>query len=121
LTKAGCLDVTGQRLKRIVVFGSGARGKAGPDSDIDILIVAAGLPWGRLRRMEDFQIIEDGLQEGLAQLKTQGIATSPSVIFKTPRKPVPAAPYLWSWWKMPLFCMMTMVFSPTSSAGFGSA
>ncbi len=33
----------GERLKRIVLFGSQARGDADPESDIDVLVVLAGL------------------------------------------------------------------------------
>ncbi len=32
----------GERLKRVVLFGSQARGDAEPDSDIDVLVVLAG-------------------------------------------------------------------------------
>ncbi|HEV8309406.1 MAG TPA: nucleotidyltransferase domain-containing protein [Methylomirabilota bacterium] len=40
----------GDSLVSVVLFGSWARGTAGPDSDIDLLIVAASLPRSRFER-----------------------------------------------------------------------
>ena len=38
----------GERLDRLVLFGSQARGDAEPDSDIDVLVVLKGeVDWGR--------------------------------------------------------------------------
>ena len=37
--KAGIVEIYGEKLDRIVLYGSQARGDALPDSDIDILIV----------------------------------------------------------------------------------
>ncbi|HEY3354177.1 MAG TPA: nucleotidyltransferase domain-containing protein [Polyangia bacterium] len=36
-------DRFGERLERLVLFGSYARGEAGPDSDVDVLVVVRGL------------------------------------------------------------------------------
>jgi predicted nucleotidyltransferase len=36
-------DRFGERLERMVLFGSYARGEAGPESDIDVLVVIRGL------------------------------------------------------------------------------
>lgn len=40
--KAGLERIYGERLKRVVLFGSQARGDARWDSDVDVLIVLAG-------------------------------------------------------------------------------
>ena len=40
----------GPDLVSVVLFGSRARGTAGPDSDIDLLVVIHGLPGSRLER-----------------------------------------------------------------------
>lgn len=42
-TKARLHALCGDRLQRIVLFGSRARGDAAPDSDIDLLLVFADL------------------------------------------------------------------------------
>jgi hypothetical protein len=43
-----CQDTYGGGLVSVVLFGSVARGTAGPESDLDVLIVANGLPDGRV-------------------------------------------------------------------------
>src|SRR5438876_8686979 len=45
----------GKRLRKILLFGSWARGDAHPESDIDLLVVLdqVASPWEELRRMED--------------------------------------------------------------------
>lgn len=35
-------EIYGPRLKRLILFGSQARGDAGPESDVDVLVVLAG-------------------------------------------------------------------------------
>ncbi|MBC7337187.1 MAG: nucleotidyltransferase domain-containing protein, partial [Clostridia bacterium] len=44
-------EVYGERLVSLAVFGSVGRGTPRFDSDIDLLVVAAGLPRGRLARV----------------------------------------------------------------------
>lgn len=48
-------DVYGRRLVRVVLYGSQARGDAGPESDIDLLVVLRDMdsPWEELRRMDE--------------------------------------------------------------------
>jgi predicted nucleotidyltransferase len=50
--KAGLQDLYGDRLAGVVLYGSQARGDAGEDSDIDVLIVLKGevRPGGEIRR-----------------------------------------------------------------------
>ena len=40
----------GKRLVSVILYGSYARGQSGPDSDVDLLIVAEGLPASSLER-----------------------------------------------------------------------
>ncbi len=42
LLSTGLRQIYGARLERIVLFGSHARGDAGPDSDVDVAIVLTG-------------------------------------------------------------------------------
>lgn len=48
-------DLYDDRLVRVVLFGSQARGEAGPESDIDLLVVLREMdsPWEELRRMDE--------------------------------------------------------------------
>lgn len=45
----------GERLRKVLLFGSWARGDAHPESDIDLLVVLDRMdsPWEELRRMDD--------------------------------------------------------------------
>lgn len=76
----------GDRLVTLAVFGSVGRERQRADSDVDIMIIADNLPDGRLRRMQEFEEIEDALEATLARLKDQGISTWISPIIKTPRE-----------------------------------
>lgn len=46
-----CKEHYKERLISLVVFGSVGRGTAGPDSDIDLLLVVNEFPAGRIARM----------------------------------------------------------------------
>ena len=52
------LEFYGERLISFVVFGSVGRQAMKPDSDIDLLLVVASLPKGRMRRVGEFEAIE---------------------------------------------------------------
>jgi len=58
----------GDDLVSLVVFGSVARGEAGPGSDIDVLIIIRGLPKGRFKRLMAFYEVEEELDPLLDQL-----------------------------------------------------
>ncbi len=81
-----CRSVYGDRLVSLVVFGSVARGTPNADSDIDLLIVAEGLPRGRTRRMQEFRAVKALLAPALAHSSAQGVHTRLSPILKTPEE-----------------------------------
>jgi len=74
----------GQRLVTLAVFGSVARGSQRPDSDVDLLLVCDPLPVGRMRRIAEFNKVEERLGPILEALKKDDISTSVSAILKTP-------------------------------------
>jgi predicted nucleotidyltransferase len=55
LAAARLRDLYGDRLARVLLYGSQVRGDADPDSDIDLLVVLRDMesPWDELRRMDD--------------------------------------------------------------------
>ena len=68
----------GGRLVSLALFGSVARGTSHRGSDMDLLIVANGLPRGRVARADEFRIIERQVAEVLPD------APFLSPVFKTP-------------------------------------
>jgi predicted nucleotidyltransferase len=82
----GLLEVFGDKLVSLVVFGSVARGEARRDSDVDVLIVVEGLPRGRFRRVELFEKATEKVEPLLEQLWDQGYAVDFSPIILTPEE-----------------------------------
>jgi predicted nucleotidyltransferase len=76
----------GNRIISIVLFGSVARKTQSFDSDIDILIIAQGLPSGRMKRIREFEVVEDRVDPFLKFLQKEGINTSISAIIKSPEE-----------------------------------
>jgi len=74
----------GPRLVSLAVFGSVARRTPGPTSDVDLLLVVDPLPPGRTARVEEFAPVETGLADLLGELKTMGVDTRLSPVFRTP-------------------------------------
>ncbi len=74
------------RLVTLAIFGSAARGTYRFDSDLDILIIADGLPRGRMKRVAQFMSVEKKIESFLISLQKNGINTYISPIFKTPQE-----------------------------------
>lgn len=74
------------RLVSLVLFGSVARGTAGPLSDVDFLVVADPLPRGRGARLREFEPVEQALTPDLDALRAAGFRTSLAPVFKTPEE-----------------------------------
>jgi len=81
-----CQKIYGEDLITLAVFGSVARGTPNPESDIDLLIVAQNLPSGRLKRMKQFNKVEEFLASWIESLRKNGINTTLSPIIKTPEE-----------------------------------
>ena len=80
------VGITGRYAERLValaVFGSCARDAMRPDSDIDFLIVADDLPNGRMKRVGEFEPVEEQLLAELQAIPGMGGYTALSPIFKT--------------------------------------
>ncbi|HHY98363.1 MAG TPA: nucleotidyltransferase domain-containing protein [Firmicutes bacterium] len=84
--KEKALDLYGERLITLAVYGSVGRGVPRPDSDVDLLIVASRLPEGRLRRMEEFSHLEDSLSDVFDNMRKCGITPVLSPVIKTPHE-----------------------------------
>jgi predicted nucleotidyltransferase len=56
--KAALDEIYGDRLSRVVLFGSRARGDAGPDSDYDVAVFLKSLPdqWNEMKRLADLRV-----------------------------------------------------------------
>ena len=74
----------GQRLRSIALFGSVARRRARPDSDVDLFVVAEDLPRSRRARLETFDTVERVLAPELKSLAEAGINTELSAVLRTP-------------------------------------
>lgn len=77
----------GKRLISVFVFGSVARETQTFDSDLDLLIIAKGLPKGRMKRIGEFESVEEKIEPLLESLcKEDGINTYISTIIKSPEE-----------------------------------
>jgi uncharacterized protein len=56
--RAALDDIYGERIERVVLFGSRARGQARPDSDYDVAVFLRSLPdrWAELDRLADLRV-----------------------------------------------------------------
>jgi len=76
----------GERLVSVVVYGSVARGQMRKNSDVDLLLVANGLPSSRFERINVFIKAEDMLTESLEKLYEDGYVITFSPVIKTPEE-----------------------------------
>ncbi|MDJ0271433.1 MAG: nucleotidyltransferase domain-containing protein [Candidatus Caldarchaeum sp.] len=76
----------GDRLVSVAVFGSVARGEAGKESDLDVMVVCEKLPKNRLDRTELFIECEKDLDKFLDTLYERGYGVSISPIILTPQE-----------------------------------
>ena len=89
-----CRRHYGDRLASVAVYGSVGRGAPRFDSDVDLLIVAEGLPARRFPRVEDFRAVEEAVAPGLAAARAAGLRPELSPIFKTPAELARGTPLL---------------------------
>lgn len=82
----------GERLISVVIFGSSARETQRFDSDIDILIIVKDLPKGRMKRIREFEAVEDSVEPFLTLLQKEGINTCISAVIKTPEEALTGSP-----------------------------
>lgn len=82
----------GSQLVTLALFGSYARNTLRPDSDIDLLIIAKGLPKGRVKRRRAFDTVEDNLNPILEELASEGYHPYFSPVFKTPEEAARRSP-----------------------------
>ena len=68
-------ETLGDRLVSVVLFGSVARGEAGPTSDIDLFVVLEEAPAGMRRRRALLEPARERLTPALEALWQQGIYT----------------------------------------------
>lgn len=76
----------GKRLISVVIFGSVGRGTQRCDSDLDVLVIADQLPRGRMKRMEEFSVVENRIGPVLKSLREAGTTTDLSPVFKSPEE-----------------------------------
>ena len=82
--KESCLEVYGDRLVSLCVFGSVAAETMRPDSDIDLLVICDPLPYGRIARIREFETVDGLCEKSLKMAKGDGIVTTFSPLIKTP-------------------------------------
>lgn len=76
----------GDRLISVVLFGSVARGEATPFSDIDLLVVAEGLPRGRFARRDALKAADQAVEKRLLALRRKGVVTDFCIIILAPKE-----------------------------------
>ncbi|MBI3185910.1 MAG: nucleotidyltransferase domain-containing protein [Myxococcales bacterium] len=74
----------GDRLLAVAVYGSVARGQAGPASDVDLLVVADGLPNSPAERLRSFSSVEAATRPEVEQLRARGYRAELSPLLWSP-------------------------------------
>jgi len=77
------IKVYDERLVSLAVFGSVGRGTPRADSDVDILIIVDNLPPGRIKRVVEFEKVEESIDPVLIDMNKRGISTVLSPVIKT--------------------------------------
>lgn len=90
--KGSCLEVYGDRLVSLCIFGSVAAGTMRPDSDIDLLVVCDSLPRGRMARVREFEAVDRLCEGALSRAKQEGVSTIFSPHIKTPDEVLRGSP-----------------------------
>lgn len=80
------------RLVSVVIYGSVARGVQNFESDIDILIIAKDMPAGRMKRVREFEIVENEVENLIESCRKDGINTYISPILKSPAEAESGSP-----------------------------
>lgn len=88
--RRAALDVYGDRLVSLAVYGSYARGTQRPDSDLDLLVVVRDLPRHRPARWEEW----DGVERLLAERLRGRAPVHLSPLLKSPEAIVAGTPLL---------------------------
>ena len=70
-------------LVSVVLFGSVARGEAGPDSDLDLIVIGETLPAGRFARLRLLEPADRVFETELDRLYARGVRTRLSLVVKT--------------------------------------
>jgi len=82
---SSCQSLYGSNLVSLAIFGSWARETATPVSDVDLLVVSEFLPSGRLKRMSQFQVVEEETLSVRQSMWEQDVPASQlSPVIKTP-------------------------------------
>ncbi|MFQ5738354.1 MAG: nucleotidyltransferase domain-containing protein [Acidobacteriota bacterium] len=81
--RQACIETYGERLVTVAVYGSVGRGTAGPDSDVDVLVVADSLPQGRTARIKEFVAVEKRFAQLLRKANFSREPPFLSPVFKT--------------------------------------
>ncbi len=89
---AQCLRHYGDRLVSLVLYGSVARGTHHGESDLDVFLIATGLPRGRMKRQEEFDAVEEALWGSLGISAAEPEPMPISVVFKTPDEALAGSP-----------------------------
>jgi len=82
----------GPRLVSVVLFGSAARGEFSPGSDIDLLVVAEGLPASRRDRHRLLLEVEERLEPMVVDLSRGGQVVEFSVLLRSTEEAVKPNP-----------------------------
>jgi len=73
----------GDRLISLAIFGSHASGRAGPRSDLDLLIVLTGAAPRRRLRLDEFDRLESTLAPAIEALEAEGWSLDLSPVIRT--------------------------------------